>query len=162
MIAHTACHEWVSTSPAATRALGQRLGEQLQAGDILALHGDLGAGKTVLTQGLGLGLGVEDRIVSPTFILANEYMTPSGLCLRHIDCYRLSADHTGLEVAHLGFGEWIEDLQGVLVIEWADRIPELLPREHMVLALHHGDTPESRIIRIRASGSRYVSLLQTV
>ncbi len=152
--------EWVSTGPAATQTLGQHLGERLRAGDVLALQGDLGTGKTTLIQGLGRGLRIEERIVSPTFVLVNEYMTPAGLCLRHADCYRLSVANTGMEVAHLGFDEWLADRQGILVVEWADRIPELLPRDLLVLALHHGDNPESRVIRLQAAGTRYVGLLQ--
>ncbi len=153
------CYEYLSPNPTATMALGQCLGTRLQACDIVALHGDLGTGKTVLTQGVGRGLGITGRIVSPTFVLANEYVTPAGLRLRHVDCYRLPTGNTRSEAANLGLDEWLADDQCVLVIEWADRIPALLPTERLTLTLHHGHIPEERRIHIRATGARYVTLL---
>ncbi len=158
----TTCHEWISTSPADTMAWGKCLGKQLQAGDVVALYGDLGTGKTALTQGLGSGLGVAGPVVSPTFVLANEYRTASGLYLRHVDCYRLPAANTLLEVENLGLDEWLADMQCVLVIEWADRIQELLPTERITLLLQHGNAPECREIQFWASGSRYVELLEAM
>ena len=108
----------------ATQALGQALGEQLPAGSVLLLRGDLGSGKTTLVQGLGQGLGVSD-IDSPTFTLINEY-TRGRLPLYHIDLYRLSkaeADALYLET----YWEGIEVEPGIVAIEWSERLGHLPP-----------------------------------
>ena len=108
----------------ATQALGQALGEQLPAGSVLLLRGDLGSGKTTLVQGLGRGLGVSD-IDSPTFTLINEY-TRGRLPLYHIDLYRLSkaeADALYLET----YWEGIEVEPGIVAIEWSERLGHLPP-----------------------------------
>ena len=108
----------------ATQALGQALGEQLPAGSVLLLRGDLGSGKTTLVQGLGRGLGISD-IDSPTFTLINEY-TRGRLPLYHIDLYRLSsaeADALYLET----YWEGIEVEPGIVAIEWSERLGHLPP-----------------------------------
>jgi len=110
-----------SASPDTTREIGARLGRLAQPGDVLALYGDLGAGKTCLVQGLAAGLGVAEPIRSPTFILIAEYA--GRLPLYHVDLYRTESLE---EVRALGF----EDLlggDGVTVIEWGDKAEALLP-----------------------------------
>jgi tRNA threonylcarbamoyladenosine biosynthesis protein TsaE len=111
-----------TNSPEETRAVAKELAEELKIGDVVLLEGDLGAGKTTFIQGLAEGLGVpEDYYVSsPTFALINEY--PGRLTLYHIDLYRLEPE----EVEDLG----LEDLlaQGVLAIEWAERLPFSFPQ----------------------------------
>lgn len=118
--------ELVSTSPEETQALGVQLGQLVLPGDVIALQGDLGAGKTNLVQGLARGLGVTEDVNSPTFILANEY--PGGrLPLYHIDCYRV-------QDAAEAFGFGLEDYldgQGVTIIEWADRVRAALPSDSL-------------------------------
>lgn len=79
-----------SDSVASTQEAGARLAHLLSAGDVLALSGDLGAGKTAFTQGLARGLGIKRPVTSPTFILVNQYPSPGGLILQHVDCYRLA------------------------------------------------------------------------
>ena len=109
----------------ATQALGRSLGEQLPAGSVLLLKGDLGSGKTTLVQGLGAGLGIEE-IDSPTFTLINEY-TKGRVPLYHIDLYRLStaeADSLYLET----YWEGIEVEPGIVAIEWAERLTHLPPQ----------------------------------
>lgn len=103
--------------------LGLRIGELLQAGDILALWGELASGKTLLTQGIARGLGVapEERVTSPTFTIINEYQGRLYLC--HLDLYRISSPD------ELDTLPWQESLfgNGVAVIEWPDRLGRLLP-----------------------------------
>lgn len=108
----------------ATQALGYALGEQLPAGSVLLLKGDLGSGKTTLVQGLGAGLGIAE-IDSPTFTLINEY-TGGRLPLYHVDLYRLSV--TEAEALHLEtYWEGVEVEPGIVAIEWAERLTYLPP-----------------------------------
>jgi tRNA threonylcarbamoyladenosine biosynthesis protein TsaE len=102
--------------------LGQELGAQLAKGDVIALIGDLGGGKTWFTKGIGLGLGIDsDTIVSPTFTLVNEYHGTHPLY--HIDLYRLTSK---TDILALGLEEYLTG-DGISVIEWADRWPDELP-----------------------------------
>ena len=111
-----------SHSPAETFALGERTAATLRPGDVLALCGDLGAGKTHFVKGLAAGLGVASSVTSPTFTLIHEY--PGGrLPLYHLDFYRLESEDDALRI---GFEEYL-DAGGVLAIEWADKFPALLP-----------------------------------
>lgn len=106
-----------------TIELGKKIGALLLPNEVIALTGQLGAGKTTLIQGLAAGLGVRDYVTSPTFIIINEYA--GRLPLYHIDLYRLDE---GLEVADLGIEEYFKR-GGVCVIEWAERLGTLLPVE---------------------------------
>jgi tRNA threonylcarbamoyladenosine biosynthesis protein TsaE len=108
----------VTTSPAQTRALGERLGAAARAGDVILLEGPLGAGKTVLVQGLARGLQAPAEVASPTFVLIRQYR--GRLELVHADLYRLDG---AAEVDDLGLLELSAD--GVLAVEWADRSPAL-------------------------------------
>jgi len=113
--------------PEATRAVGRALGERLRPGDVVALVGTLGAGKTVFAKGVALGVGVDpsDVVTSPTFVLIGEY---EGRCpLYHVDAYRMTrpADFEALGADEILFGD------GVCLIEWADRVALLLPAERL-------------------------------
>jgi len=110
-----------TSSAKETTSLGQRIGSQLSSGDILALSGPLGAGKTTLIQGIAQGLEVKDYVTSPTFILINEYQ--GRLPFYHIDLYRLEDP---AQIEELGLFEYFEK-DGVVVIEWAERLGDLLP-----------------------------------
>jgi tRNA threonylcarbamoyladenosine biosynthesis protein TsaE len=111
-----------SHSPAETFAFAEQIAATLRPGDVLALCGDLGAGKTHFVKGLAAGLGVASSVTSPTFTLIHEY--PGGrLPLYHLDFYRLDTDDDALRI---GFEEYL-DAGGVLAIEWADKFPDLLP-----------------------------------
>ena len=115
-----------------TRSLAAALGARLQAGDVICLIGDLGAGKTTWTQGLALGLGLPESepVNSPTFTLLAEH--PGGRApLYHFDVYRLP-DSSGLY--DLAFDEYLSG-DGVVVIEWADRIADALPAERLDITL---------------------------
>lgn len=111
-----------SHSPAETFAFGQRIAATLRAGDVLALCGDLGAGKTHFVKGLAAGLGITGEVTSPTFTLIHEY--PGGrLPLFHFDFYRLESED---DLLRIGFDDYL-DSGGVLAIEWAEKFPALLP-----------------------------------
>lgn len=116
--------------PDATRRLAAAFAAHLGDGDLIVLTGDLGAGKTCFTQGLGTGLGIDDRITSPTFTLASIY--DGRLRLNHLDVYRL--DDLG-EVLDLDLPELLED--GVTVIEWGEQIAAALPHDHLTIALRY-------------------------
>ncbi|NPU84577.1 MAG: tRNA (adenosine(37)-N6)-threonylcarbamoyltransferase complex ATPase subunit type 1 TsaE [Syntrophaceae bacterium] len=124
-----------------TRALGRLLGTVLKAGDVVALTGELGAGKTCLTQGIAEGLGIsgEYRITSPTFTLVNEY--PGRLTLYHVDVYRLAGQ---ADLYDLGFDEFSEG-RGVVVIEWAEKIRESVPEGALWIFLSYVDDATRRI-----------------
>lgn len=130
----------------ATHALGRQLGAAVQPGQILALSGDLGAGKTTLTQGIAIGLGITARVTSPTFTLINQYEPGTRrLLLVHIDTYRLGDSPASVlaEAAGLGLDEILADAAlsddhtdgAVVVIEWAERIAELLPANTLYITL---------------------------
>ena len=111
-----------------TRELGARLGALLRPGDVVALHGNLGAGKTRLIQGIARGMGIERPVTSPTFILMNVYTGPDGRTLCHVDTYRL---HDPVEEGYeLGLNQWLGG-EDVCVVEWAERIRPLLPKDHI-------------------------------
>ncbi|MEM9566852.1 MAG: tRNA (adenosine(37)-N6)-threonylcarbamoyltransferase complex ATPase subunit type 1 TsaE [Cyanobacteria bacterium P01_E01_bin.34] len=134
-------------SPEATQTLAQLLGEFAVSGLVLLLEGDLGGGKTTFTQGLGRGLGIEDSILSPTFTLIQEYWE-GRVPLFHCDLYRLTPEG----VYDLGLEE-LGDGQGILVIEWPERLPEL-PTEWLRLQLEVvGD--DSRQLMATASGDKH-------
>jgi tRNA threonylcarbamoyladenosine biosynthesis protein TsaE len=122
---------------AETQQLGHQIGQSAPPGLVIALHGDLGAGKTALTQGLATGLGVTARVTSPTFTLIHRYTTAGGPDLVHIDCYRLSDDPAIAlhEASTLGLTDILADDTAMVVIEWAERIAPLLPADHLAITL---------------------------
>ena len=138
-----------SGSETETRRLGERLGRVLGKGDVVLLFGTLGAGKTALVQGLARGLGVprERRVASPTFTLVNEH--PGRVPLYHVDLYRI--DDAG-ELEEIGLREYLEG-QGVTVIEWAERLGRLLPKERLEIAIEITGA-RSRTFSLRPVGER--------
>jgi tRNA threonylcarbamoyladenosine biosynthesis protein TsaE len=130
-----------------TLAFGYHIGTVVQAGDVILLTGDLGAGKTTLTQAIGRGLQVAARcyITSPTFSLLHEY--PGRIPLYHMDLYRLAGEE---EIEELGFEEYIYG-QGLTVIEWPERLGELTPRNYLEIKLI-SPTPETRHVTLSAHG----------
>ncbi len=135
--------EIITGSVEETQALGARLGQLLHAGDVVALHGELGSGKTTLIQGISQGLGRDpDSIKSPTFVLMREY--PGEIPLVHIDGYRLS----GAPAAAWLDVELIFSPHKITLIEWAERFGELLPEHHVEIQLSHVSANRRRIIVI--------------
>lgn len=126
-----------------TRKFGIELAEKLKPGDIVALTGGLGTGKTTLTKYIAEGLGITEIITSPTFTLVREY-TGGRLPLYHFDVYRI--DDTE-EMYELGYEEYFFG-QGVCVVEWADRIPELIPGDSVVIRIEYGESEDGRVYHI--------------
>ena len=142
--------QWQTDNAEQTRALGLRLGRQAQAGDFIACCGTLGAGKTTFIQGFALGLGVspESYVRSPTFTLVHEH--DGRYPLYHFDFYRLlCAD----EVLDIGFDGYCTG-DSVVIVEWADKFPELLPEKRLNLSIDIV-TPERRAICATASDNTY-------
>ncbi len=142
-----------SASVEKTQALGARLGQLVRAGDVIALQGDLGAGKTNFVQGLARGMTITEEVNSPTFILANEYHT-GRLPLYHIDAYRVA---DAAEAEGFGLDDYLNG-EGVTVIEWAERVREALPHDVLWLTLEYKSENE-RVLRIWAGGQRADTLL---
>lgn len=131
----------ISGDPTKTFHIGRILGETLTAGDIVALTGELGAGKTCLTQGIARGLGVPEvyQITSPTFTLVNEY--PGRLNLIHLDVYRLSSSR---DLQDLGYEEFFFG-KGVTVIEWAEKIQDIIPEKSLSVTMAYLDQNQRSI-----------------
>jgi tRNA threonylcarbamoyladenosine biosynthesis protein TsaE len=119
-------YEFLSSSPAATLKLGKKIGGCLLPGSIIALTGELGCGKTLLTRGICIGLGVPERHVnSPTFVLVNEYR--GRMPVFHLDMYQLNAPADAVE---LGITDYlVRACAGVMIIEWAERVLSILPED---------------------------------
>lgn len=138
----------VAASETETRAMGRRLGERLHGGEVLALIGELGAGKTRFVQGLADGLGVEPhRVSSPTFAIRHDHV--GRVALLHLDFYRL---HDPDEVEWLGMLEAPDD--AVIAIEWADRLQDALPADRLEITFTVGSTANERMLAWTAHGPR--------
>ncbi len=143
--------EVVTTSAAGTRAVARAVADLVRAGDLLVLAGDLGAGKTAFTQGLGAALGVTDPITSPTFTLAQRY--EGRLRLHHLDVYRLGSLD---EVADLDIGELLDD-HAATVVEWGDTILGALPADYLELRFTFGEGDDDRTIAFTAVGPAWAA-----
>jgi len=146
--------EVISRSPNQTRRVGMRLGELLQAGDIICLEGNLGAGKTTLVQGIASGWGSYDSVTSPSYVLVNVYRRLDQNQLFHLDAYRLSGPEEAIDLdldAMIG--------QGPLLVEWADRISDALPEDHLWFRMRL-ISDEQRDFIIHARGERYKKILE--
>ena len=119
---------------------GIRLGEEAMPGQVIALTGDLGAGKTTLTKAIARGLGVSEMITSPTFTIVKEYRS-GRLPLFHFDVYRIGDID---EMYELGYEEYFYG-DGLCVIEWADLIEELIPEDALKISIAYGQNEEERI-----------------
>lgn len=127
--------QWTTKNPAETKALGCRLAPALEAGDVLALCGDLGSGKTTFVQGLAKGLKVAEAVTSPSFVLVREY--PGRLPVYHLDLFRLDRVD---DLETIGYDEYVAG-QGVTLIEWAQKMRGAMPRDYVELAFTMtGDT----------------------
>ncbi len=148
----------VTHSEEETRAWGAKLGRLLRPGDVVALVGPLAAGKTRFVQGIARGMGIQRPVTSPTFILMNVYHSPDGRVLCHVDCYRM---RDPVEEAYdMGLDQQVRG-EEICVIEWAERIASLLPRDHLVVEFEEIGEGKRRL-RIRAHGPRSRALLQAL
>ena len=142
-------------SPSETIQIGKDIGNLLRPGDVVALVGELGTGKTQLIKGLAKGLEIEKPayISSPSFTLIHEY--PGRVPFYHVDLYRLKTEK---EAEELGLEEYFEG-RGVVAIEWADRIPTLLPKEILWIHIHYIGK-RGRSIEILGKGDRYLKIVE--
>jgi len=140
-----------SRSVTDTKSLAAALAELVRPGDVILLAGELGAGKTAFTQGLGLALGVTEPITSPTFTLASHY--EGRLELNHLDVYRLEQL---AEVLDVGLPEMLDE-GGVTVIEWGDAIVSALPADYLLIRITYGDGLDDRSLDLDLVGPRWTA-----
>lgn len=150
-----------TNSPQETRKLAISMAQLIQPGDIICLNGDLGAGKTAFSQGVAVGLGVEVPVTSPTFTLINEYQ--GRLPIYHFDVYRLEGSE---EMYDIGYEEYFYG-QGVCLIEWAQRVESVLPKERLDIFIKQEnlldfnlDTNDVRQVQFIPMGRRYHQLVE--
>ena len=135
----------LSHSPAETQKAGADLAATLQAPSVVALHGELGSGKTCFVRGMAVQLGVSSPVTSPTYTLVHEF--DGQFPLYHIDLYRL---HSADDVFSMGITDYLD--QGIVAIEWAERAAEILPPDAMHVTLEPTGTPNQRRITIQRPG----------
>ena len=150
----------VSRSPGETQKVARILAHEIRADGarrprgavVVALSGELGAGKTTFTQGFARALGIKEKIQSPTFVLMKIYKLPgtrSKLTFRHlihIDCYRI---HNPKDLLHLGLKDMLRDRDAIILIEWPERIKKIIPPDALRLSLGHGAGVHERNIHIK-------------
>ncbi|MCM3569900.1 tRNA (adenosine(37)-N6)-threonylcarbamoyltransferase complex ATPase subunit type 1 TsaE [Neobacillus mesonae] len=146
-------YELITHNSEETSQFAERLAALLQPGDILALEGDLGAGKTTFTKGLAKGLNIKRTVNSPTFTIIKEYK--GRLPLYHMDVYRVADS-----LEDLGFDEYFEG-DGVTVVEWAHLIKEQLPSDLLTIYIYHQENDQRRIA-LRPESPRYEQLCKEI
>lgn len=151
-------YEYISHSPSDTLKLGEKIGRNLRGGSVIALIGELGCGKTLLTRGITTGLGVPLRQVnSPTFVLVNEYN--GRLPIFHMDLYRLG---DAVDVVDIGLLDYLARAEsGVIIIEWAEKILSLLPDEYLKIEFEILSARKRRI-SFSAVGEMYNDLMEKI
>ncbi len=141
-----------TTGPEETDALGRAIGARLAAGDVVALSGDLGTGKTVLARGIVAGTGASGKVVSPTFTFIREYTGPVPVV--HLDLYRIDSvrqlDDLGLDDIFTG--------QTIVIIEWAEKAGRWLPAAYLRITLRFGEAENERTVEIAPHGDRYLEI----
>ncbi len=146
--------EFLTKSPQETFQLGERIGEKLTAGSVVCLAGEMGAGKTALTQGIVKGAGIESYVTSPTYTIINEYggKTP----IYHLDVFRLE---DGEELYEIGFDEYLYG-EGIVIIEWANLIKDFLPSDYLWIDINKGADFNDRILTLNPKGNQYIEMLK--
>lgn len=142
-------YQWATDAVEQTQEIAHQLAQHVQPGDVIALEGDLGAGKTSFTQGFAKGLGVQGVVNSPTFTIIKEYQ--GRMPLYHMDVYRV-----GEEIEDLGYDEYFYG-DGVTLIEWASMIERLLPDNMLKIEITKGEG-DQRNIRMIPLGKRFETL----
>ena len=122
-----------SRNDEATLALGALLAKHLKFGQVIALQGDLGAGKTVISRGVANGLGITEPVTSPTFTVAQEYRTPDGHWLYHLDMYRIDDEMSAIA---FGIEEYLFSPSAITLVEWPERIAKLLDGKKSCMTIH--------------------------
>ena len=146
-------YELHTVDSGATGRFAAQFAEHLQPGDVIALEGDLGAGKTTFTKGLAEGLGIKKNVNSPTFTIIKEYH--GRMPLFHMDVYRVADSYEDL-----GFDEYFEG-DGVTVVEWAHLIEEQLPSERLTIFLYHENQDQRKLVFV-PMGKRYEQLCKEI
>ena len=148
----------ISAKPQRTEAIGAALGRRLQPADVICLSGALGAGKTVLSRGIGAGWGADPALTSPTYNLAHQHRRGQDQQqLAHIDLYRLSG---ASEADSLGLDDLL-DSSTIVIMEWPERVREILPQAHLWIDIELLDD-EQRELSFCARGARYGALLDAL
>ena len=135
--------EYITHSPEETAALGARLAEKLGPGAVVAFTGDLGAGKTAFVSGMARGLGIPDRVTSPTFTIVNEY-EGGRLPLFHFDMYRLGSSD---ELFDIGWEDYLAR-GGICAVEWSENVSDAMEPGTITVSIRRGDDDNSRVIGI--------------
>ena len=143
----------ITKSPEETKKIGKEVGKLARPGDLLAFYGELGAGKTCFIQGISQQLEVKDYVTSPSFTIINEYQ--GKIPIYHFDLFRLN---NAEEILELGYEEYFYG-EGLAVIEWAEKIEQLLPKEHLKIDIKFKNY-HKRIISFIPQGDRFEKLLK--
>jgi tRNA threonylcarbamoyladenosine biosynthesis protein TsaE len=133
--------EFTTENSNQTQKLGQTLADELRGGEVICLSGELGAGKTTFTQGLLRGLGVEGPYTSPTFVIMKHYKNQNNN-IYHLDAYRVS----GNDIIDLGWKEIAGDKSNVIIVEWADRIAGIIPKDALWIEFEWKDENRRKIV----------------
>lgn len=131
-----------SASPEETQKIASNLAQKLKKGAVLALAGDLGAGKTTFTQGFARGLGIKDMVISPTFVLIRQHKFGAGQTLFHVDLYRLEDN---IDIKGLGLEDMFRHKNDIILIEWAEKIKDELPKETIWINFEKLDAENRKI-----------------
>ena len=134
--------EFITSSEEETEAIGRELARTLPRGSSVLLRGNLGAGKTVFSRGFARGLGITEPVSSPTYTIVQEYELPDGGRLYHLDLYRISDVNAALA---FGVDEFLDDPNGISLIEWPDRISGILPENALCVEIEHLSDAERRL-----------------
>ena len=138
-------------SPEETYETGMEIAKHLGTGSVIALYGDLGSGKTQLVKGICKGLGADQTVNSPTFIIVNEYTAADFPKIYHFDLYRLKTQD---EILQMGFAEYI-NTGNITLIEWPEHVEDILPKDTIKIHLAHTSANENeRWIKVEAAGVR--------
>ncbi|MEA1965232.1 MAG: tRNA (adenosine(37)-N6)-threonylcarbamoyltransferase complex ATPase subunit type 1 TsaE [Candidatus Aerophobetes bacterium] len=136
--------------------MGEKIGKKISRGSIIALTGELGSGKTTLIQGIGEGIGATSMIKSPSFTIIHEY--PGPVPLYHFDLYRLKDEQ---EIIPLGYEEYFYKREGIVVVEWAEKIKNFLPPEHLKINIQMLNLSK-RKISLEPHGSYYERIVSRI
>ncbi|MFA6146394.1 MAG: tRNA (adenosine(37)-N6)-threonylcarbamoyltransferase complex ATPase subunit type 1 TsaE [Patescibacteria group bacterium] len=139
----------ITHSERQTISLGKKIAKKLVGGEVLALNGELGSGKTVLIKGIAAGLGIKKHVTSPTFVVMKIYSAKFKIC--HIDAYRLSS---GQDLINIGVKDWLAKPNTVTVIEWAERVKNILPKDTITIKLKLRKNKNERTITILSAKTK--------